>query len=282
MESNNIVLKGISGLMDLSTPKIMGIINLTPDSFYSESRAMQIDHVMAQVDQMIQEGVDIIDFGGMSSRPGASEATISEELDRLVSPVMAVRAAHPHLWISIDTYRAEVLKECLDLKIDMVNDISAGMMDKDFLDVVARSGLPYVLMHMQGKPQTMQDRPSYDDVVLDILKSLDKRYHDCRKKGISQVIVDPGFGFGKSQRDNFKLLKHLESFKVLELPILVGLSRKSMIHKTLKISAEEALNGTTALHMEALNNGASILRVHDVKEAKECIKLWQMLNDVQN
>lgn len=258
----------------------MGIINLTPDSFFSGSRAMQIDHVMSQVDTMIAEGVDMIDFGGMSTRPGATEPTVSEELDRLISPIMAVRAAHPELWISIDTYRSEVLKECLDLKIDMVNDISAGQMDDAFLSLVARSRLPYILMHMQGQPQNMQANPTYDDVVLDIIKRLDKDHHRCRALGISQIVIDPGFGFGKSQKDNYKLLKNLGSFKILDLPILVGISRKSMIHKTLGIKADQALNGTTALHMEALNNGASILRVHDVKEAKECIQLWQMLNDV--
>ena len=266
--------------MDLSSPKVMGIINLTPDSFYSGSRSMQIDHVMAQVDQMIHEGVDIVDFGGMSTRPGASEPTVSEELDRLISPIMAVRAAHPKLWISIDTYRSEVLKECLDLKIDIINDISAGKMDEGFLDLVAESRLPYILMHMQGQPKNMQFNPTYEDVVLDVLKSLDEGYHRCLKLGISQVIIDPGFGFGKSQKDNFRLLKNLGSFKILDLPVLVGISRKSMIHKSLNISADQALNGTSALHMEALNNGASILRVHDVKEAKECIKLWQILHDV--
>ncbi len=280
MNNKSVVLQGSSGLMDLSIPKVMGIINLTPDSFYSESRAMQINQVMAQVEAMIEEGADMIDFGAMSTRPGASEPSVSEELDRLIVPLTAIRAAYPELWISIDTYRSEVLKECLNLQVDMVNDISAGSMDKDFLALVAKSGLPYVLMHMQGRPQTMQSQPFYDDVVLDIIKALDKQSHHCQSIGISQVIIDPGFGFGKTIEDNFRLLKNLGSFEMLELPILVGISRKSMIYKSLNTTADHALNGTTALHMEALHNGASILRVHDVKEAKECIKLWQMLNEV--
>ena len=279
MGNKSIVLQGNSGLMNLSSPKVMGIINLTPDSFYSESRAMQINQVLSQVDDMINEGADIIDFGAVSTRPGASEPSVAEELDRLIGPLMAVRAAHPNLWISVDTYRSKVLHECLGLKIDVVNDISAGRMDNEFLNMVAQSGLPYVLMHMQGRPQTMQSNPKYEDVVLEILKSLDEKSHHCRSVGISQIIIDPGFGFGKTIADNYKLLKNLSSFKMLDMPILVGLSRKSMIYKALETSADKALNGTTALHMEALNNGASILRVHDVKEAKECISLWQLLND---
>lgn len=268
--------------MDLSRPRVMGIINLTPDSFYSGSRAMQIDRVMSQVDTMIEEGVDIIDLGAMSTRPGASEPTVSEELDRLIAPLMAVRAAHPKVWISIDTYRSEVLKECLGLNIDIVNDISAGRMDEHFLSLVAKSGLPYILMHMQGQPKTMQVDPSYEDVVLDVIKSLDQKSHMCHSLGMTQVIIDPGFGFGKTIADNYKLLKNLSSFRMLDLPILVGLSRKSMIYKTLDTTSDKALNGTTALHMEALNNGASILRVHDVRAAKECILLWEKLNCLQN
>ncbi len=280
MSERHKVIKGISGLMSLEHPKIMGIINITPDSFYSGSRKMQIGQVVRQVDKMVSEGVDIIDLGGMSSRPGAEEPSVSEELDRIIGPLMAVRAAYPDLWISIDTYRTEVLQACIDLRIDMVNDISAGQKDEQFLKLVASTGLPYVLMHMQGNPLIMQDHPSYDDVVLDILKFLDQRYSYCRSLGIEQVIIDPGFGFGKQQSDNYRLLKNLSSFKILDSPILVGLSRKSMIYKPLNIAVDEALNGTSALHMIALNKGAKILRVHDVKEAKECIDLWQLLQDV--
>ena len=277
VKTPNTILRGKSGLMHMDSPKVMGVVNLTPDSFFEGSRAMEMTKVVDLVGQMIVDGVDIVDLGGMSSRPGAEEPSVSEEIDRILSPLMAVRSAFPEVWISVDTYRSRVLKECINLRIDVVNDISGGTLDEDFLPLVAKSKLPYVLMHMQGVPENMQDNPTYDDVMLRVLGFLDERIRYCRKIGIEDMIIDPGFGFGKSLDDNYTMLRQLSSFKMFDLPVLAGLSRKSMIYKALQIDPIDALNGTTALHMIALMNGANILRVHDVKEAKQCINLWQRL-----
>jgi len=244
----------------VDTPLVMGIVNITPDSFYPDSRTQTIDQTLEKVSKMIEQGVDIVDIGGMSSRPGAEELSVDEEIARLLGPLEAIRKEHPSLWISVDTYRTDVLEACLDHNIDIINDISGGRLDESFLGKVAESGITYVLMHMQGAPRVMQYNPTYEDVVLDIMKYTDERLHFCKSI--------------------YRLLKGLPSFQVFEKPVLVGLSRKSMIYKPLEIDSSEALNGTTALHMSALERGVSILRVHDVKEAKECITLWQNLKNV--
>lgn len=254
---------------------VMGIVNITPDSFFKGSRAQTVEGCLSKVEKMISDGVDIIDLGGMSSRPGAEELSVEEECLRLIEPLEAIRSSYPDLLISIDTYRTGVLEACLPYNINMINDISGGRLDEGFLPLVAKSKLTYVLMHMQGAPRVMQIKPTYDDVVLDILKYTDERIHFCNTLGIHDIIVDPGFGFGKTLEDNYKLLNGLGAFKIFDMPIMVGLSRKSMIYKALDTDATDALHGTTALHMIALQHGAKILRVHDVKEAVHCVKLHQ-------
>jgi len=276
----SISLKGYERVRTDDRPLVMGIVNVTPDSFYADSRSNTKASALEKVKEMVDAGVDIVDVGGMSSRPGAKELTVQEEIERLVGPLSAIRSAYPDLWISVDTYRTEVLEACTDQKIDIVNDISGGRLDDGFLPKVAELGLTYVLMHMQGAPRVMQQKPTYEDVVLDILKYTDERIHHCRSLGIEDVIIDPGFGFGKTLEDNYKLLKSLSAFRIFECPILAGVSRKSMIYKALDITPEEALNGTSALHMMVLEQGAHILRVHDVKEAKQCIDLWCKYNNV--
>jgi len=272
-------LQGARRSKIIDKPLVMGIVNVTPDSFYSGSRSQTVDSTLRKVSQMIDDGVDIVDIGGMSSRPGAEELSIEEEITRLITPLEAVRKAHPNLWISVDTYRTEVLKACMDHRIDIINDISGGRLDESFLATVADSQLTYILMHMQGAPRVMQYKPQYEDVLLDIIKYTDERIHTCRNMGIEEIIVDPGFGFGKTIDDNYKLLRGLSAFQVFDKPVMVGLSRKSMIYKALENEPASALNGTTALHMSSLERGVHILRVHDVKEAKECIKLWSFLKN---
>ena len=262
-------------------PLVMAVLNITPDSFFGGSREMQLSKIIDVVGQMLEDGADIIDVGGMSSRPGSTAPSISEEIDRISSPLLALRAAYPEAVLSIDTYRSPVLKLCIDAKIDIVNDISAGTMDEEFLDLVAAYDLPYVLMHMQGAPRSMQADPYYDDVVLDVMKFLDQKIAVLHEKGIHKIIIDPGFGFGKTVAHNYQLLNHLASLQIFDLPVLAGMSRKSMIYKPLGVQPEDALNGTTALNMMALDRGAEVIRVHDVKEAKECIRLWQLLHQNQ-
>jgi dihydropteroate synthase len=260
----------------------MGVINLTPDSFHAASRSEKIDRTLAKVAQMIDEGADIIDFGAASSRPGAVAPSLDEEIERLVPSVMAVRANFPDIRISIDTYRSSVLESCLSIGVDMVNDISAGTLDDDFLPMVGRSGLPYVLMHMRGTPKVMQQDVKYNDLVWEIASFLSERIAVCQSFGIEDIIIDLGFGFGKTIDDNYQLIRELSSFGFLGRPILAGLSRKSMIYKVLGVDADHALNGTSALHMLALINGAKLLRVHDVKEARECIMLYHRYISANN
>ena len=269
-----ISIKGPGKILDLTHPVIMGIVNLTPDSFYAKSRAMDMGLVVEKVGKMIEEGAKIIDLGAVSTRPGSVPPTVAEEMNRLTAPLMAIRAAFPEILISVDTFRADILKSCLDIGINVINDISGGEMDEHFLEVVAESKLPYVIMHMQGLPINMQDDPKYDDIILHQLKYFDQKIHECKKLGIHEVIIDPGFGFGKTVAHNYQILKSLESYKIFNRPILVGISRKSMINAILNTTPSQALNGTTALHMLAIQNGANILRVHDVKEAMECIRLF--------
>ena len=264
-------------LVDLSEPVLMGILNVTPDSFFDGGRYQ--DQFLAQTEKMLKEGATFIDVGGMSSRPGAKIIDAEEELQRVIPVINAIQKEFPRTLISIDTVRAKVAKEAVEAGASLVNDISAGKIDKDLLPTVATLKVPYVLMHMQGKPENMQDRPAYNDIILEITDFFIERLAVIRELGIVDVILDAGFGFGKTVENNYQLLKNLNDFKLLDLPIMVGLSRKSMICKVLKVNPEKALNGTTALHMIALQNGAQILRVHDVKEARQCIELWQSLRD---
>jgi dihydropteroate synthase len=269
-------------LLDFSRPMIMGVINLTPDSFYSGSRLEGIDKVVALTDRMLNDGADIIDIGAFSSRPGAVMISIEEEQQRLHPVVEALFQTFPDLHLSIDSYRSEVLRPLADKYTFIVNDITAFEEDPKILDLIKANGLPYILMHMKGMPDNMQDKAKYGDVNFEVLDFLAQKLHILQSKGIYDVIIDPGFGFGKTIDHNYQLLNKLNAFNIFELPVLAGLSRKSMIHKVLKISAEEALNGTTALNMIALQNGAKVLRVHDVKEAHQCVQLWQRLQAAVN
>lgn len=274
-----ITLKGPSSILDISIPRIMGIVNVTPDSFYKKSRYNSISEIVDKVGEMIIDGAEIIDVGAVSTRPGSEAPTVNEEIKRIYEPLKAIRSAFPDLLISVDTFRTEVLIVAMDAEINLVNDISGGRIDENFLGEIAKAGLPYIMMHMQGKPDSMQENPEYKDVILTLLKYFDKQIAFAKSFGIKEMIVDPGFGFGKSIKDNYEILKHLNSFRIFDLPILVGLSRKSMVCEPLDIGPEGALNGTTALHMIALLNGARILRVHDVKQANQCIKLFNLYSN---
>ena len=267
-------------LLDLSTPLVMGILNLTPDSFHDGGKYRDIDEILRHTEQMLTEGADIIDIGGMSSKPGSKIISIEEELARVIEPIKAIHKHFPNAILSIDTIHAQVAEASVENGVNLVNDISAGMMDEGMIATVARLGTPYIIMHMQGTPETMQDAPSYSNVVTEVMDHLAERVRACRIAGIKDIIIDPGFGFGKTNEHNFQLLKGLSLFRILDCPILAGLSRKSMITKTLGIKNADALNGTTVLNTIALLNGANILRVHDVKEAKEAVKLLQFLNSV--
>jgi dihydropteroate synthase len=262
-------------LIDLSTPKVMGILNVTPDSFFDGGRYTNDREVLQRVEQMLTDGATFIDVGGYSSKPNAAEVTVQEEIARTVPIVASILQHFPQAIVSIDTFRSEVAQLCLDQGAAIVNDISAGLLDPLMLKIVANYQVPYIMMHMKGTPQTMSTLAQYDDLVKELLFYFSERIATARSLGISDLIVDPGFGFAKTIDQNFELLRHLDIFKTLDLPILAGVSRKSMIHKTLQIKPEEALNGTTVLNTLALEKGASILRVHDVKEAVETIKLWQ-------
>jgi dihydropteroate synthase len=264
-------------LLDLSTPKVMGVLNLTPDSFYDGGKFKNDKEALEQVEKNIQDGMDILDIGAYSSRPGADHISEEEELKRLSSVLQQVTKEFPDLIISIDTFRSEVAKASIDQGAHIINDISAGSLDANMMDFIADSQVPYIMMHMRGTPQTMKSMTSYEHLVTDIIAYFSKKVSEARAKGINDILIDPGFGFAKTIDQNFELLNHLKALKSLNLPILSGISRKSTIYKTLNIDAKEALNGTTALNMVALMNGSSILRVHDVLEAKQCITLYQKL-----
>jgi len=264
-------------LVDLTSPKVMGILNLTPDSFYDESRFTSTQKAIKQAVNMIEAGATFIDIGGMSSRPGAELISSKQELERILPTVRAIKKEIPSALISIDTIYANTANICLDAGVDMINDISAGKHDENMLATVAKYRVPYVAMHMKGTPQTMKQLTDYDDLLLEMVDYFIERSLACQKAGIIDIILDPGFGFAKTIEQNFELLKRFHEFSFLDFPQLVGVSRKSMIWKALSISANEALNGTTALNMIALQNGANILRVHDVKEAVECVKLFKKL-----
>ena len=263
--------KGV--LMDFSTPKIMGIVNLTPDSFFTRSRFQAEKEILQQVEKMLEEGADIIDLGAFSSRPNSDFITEEEEKERLLSPLKSIVKAFPEAVLSVDTYRCTIATQAVSEGATMINDISGGDLDDNMFETIAILQVPYVLMHMKGTPKTMQQAPVYEDVVKEITKGFSARLNRLNELGVNDVILDVGFGFGKTLEHNYTLLKHLNYFHSLGRPILTGLSRKGMIQKIIGESAENALNGTTAAHVLALQNGANLLRVHDVKAAKETIQI---------
>ncbi|WP_317127681.1 dihydropteroate synthase [Marinoscillum furvescens] len=265
-------------LLDLATPRVMGILNVTPDSFYAGSRKQELSAVLGSAEQMLIDGATFLDVGGYSSRPGASNISEGEELDRMVPVIDALSKEFPEAILSADTFRAKVARLAVDAGAHVVNDISAGCMDDRMLATVGELGVPYIAMHMRGTPQTMNANTEYDDLLKEIMAYFAERLAAARLAGIKDVIIDPGFGFAKKATQSFELLQKLDHLAYLECPVLVGVSRKSMIYKTLNISANEALNGTTVLNTVALGRGASILRVHDVKEAVEAVKLVNQLS----
>ena len=265
--------KSSKQLLSFDMPMIMGVLNVTPDSFYSRSR-VDPSQVVDRAGEMIDLGADIIDIGGMSSRPGAEEVSLDVELDRVLPPLEELRRAFPNAILSIDTYRSEVVRAADKIGVDIINDISAGTKDVKMYATAAELKLIYILMHMKGSPQTMQDDTHYDDIILDTMKYMNITLAKAKEQNLHDIIIDPGIGFGKAISDNYKILKGLESYRIFNLPILIGLSRKSFIYKQLNSDADSALNGTTAMHMMALLNGANILRVHDITEAVEVTKLY--------
>ena len=265
-------------LLDLSVPRVMGIINVTPDSFYKGSRVTREKEIIDTAVRMIGEGADILDVGGYSSRPGASVVSPAEEEERVLNAIRLIHRELPEAIISIDTFRSEIaFKAVTGYGAHIINDISGGEADKDMFQVVEKLNIPYIMMHMKGTPATMQDNPVYDDVVADILQWFSKKIVMLHSAGVKDIILDPGFGFGKTASHNFELLQRLEDFAIAGLPLLVGVSRKAMIWKTLGISADDALNGTSVLNAVALLKGADILRVHDVKEAVQAVRLIEQL-----
>lgn len=262
-------------LLVIDKPLVMGIINITSDSFYEGSRSQTVESILSQATKMIGEGADIIDIGGQSTRPGSERISVKEELQRVLSAIETILKNFPETIISVDTYQAIVAEECVRSGAAIINDISAGNMDSEMISTVAKLKVPYICMHMKGTPENMQQQPTYENITKEVLDFFIQKTDECRRAGINDVIIDPGFGFGKTISHNFTLLKELSAFKMLEKPIMAGLSRKSTIYKTLGITAGEALNGTTVLNTLALQNGANILRVHDVKEAKEVVKLYE-------
>jgi dihydropteroate synthase len=259
--------------MTLDRPVVMGILNRTPDSFYAGSRVADDDELLQKAERMINEGADILDIGGQSTRPHAEQLGEDEELRRVVGAIGMLREKWPEIPISVDTWYARVAREAVGAGASMVNDISGGTLDPEMLATVGRLRVPYICMHMKGNPSTMNKEAVYGDVVKEVLDLFIRRIDDCRRAGIHDVIIDPGFGFAKTAAHNFTLLRHLSLFRITGRPLLLGVSRKSTIYRTLGIEPEEALNGTTVLHTIGLLNGASILRVHDVKEAREAITL---------
>lgn len=262
-------------LVSLERPVVMGILNVTPDSFYDGGRHATIDAALRHCEQMLAQGATFIDVGGMSSRPGAPIIEEHEEKSRVLPVIEALTQRFPEALLSVDTIRSSVAKACVEAGACLVNDISAGRFDESLIETVARLGVPYVLMHMKGTPADMQQQAHYEDVVREVLDFFIREVNRLHEAGVKDIILDPGFGFGKTVEHNYSLLKHLQTFMMLEKPLLVGISRKSMICRVLEVPPHKALNGSTALHMAALLNGASILRVHDVAEAMEVIRLWE-------
>lgn len=264
-------------LIDLTTPKVMGILNVTPNSFYDGGKHKEINSIIHQVDKMLSEGADFIDIGAYSSKPSAEFVSEEEEINRLVPIVKSLVETFPNIVLSVDTFRANVAKAAVENRVAVVNDISAGFLDDKMLETIAELKVPYIMMHMRGNPQTMQSLTDYNDIVKEMIFYFSERIQKARSFGISDIVIDPGFGFAKTLEQNYEVLHKMELFEMLELPLLAGVSRKSMIYKVLENSPQEALNGTSVLNTIALQKGAKILRVHDVKEAVECIKLVSKL-----
>ena len=266
-------------LLRINQPIVMGIINTTPDSFYAGSRQQGIEAALQQASRMIEEGATVLDIGGQSTRPGSERISVEEELQRVVPIIAAVHQRFPDTLISCDTFYATVAKQAVEAGASLINDISAGSIDPDLFSTVASLQVPYVLMHMKGNPQTMQQETHYTDLTTEVLDLLIQKKQQAFAAGIRDIIIDPGFGFAKTIEQNFILLRNLSVFSILEAPLLLGISRKSFIWKTLGITAAEALEGTVAMHMAGLMGGASILRVHDVKEAVQTIRLFQAMRE---
>jgi len=260
-------------IIDLSTPKIMGILNITPNSFYDGGKYSLENNAVMQVEKMLKEGATFIDIGAYSSKPNAEFVSEEEELNRIIPVVKAIIKEFPEALLSIDTFRSTVAQECINNGAALINDISAGSLDEKMMDMISRYNVPYIMMHLRGTPQTMQSQTDYENLINEMITYFSGKISKARSLGINDLIIDPGFGFAKTLDQNYEILSNLELFKVLDLPILAGISRKSMIYKTLENTAEDALNGTTVLNTIAITKGANIIRVHDVKEAMECVKL---------
>lgn len=267
-------------LLDLSQPRVMGILNVTPDSFYAGSRTQTEAEIVRRVKQIVSEGAAIIDIGAYSSRPNADNVSAREEMERLRMGLKILFEIQPDAVVSVDTFRADVARMCVEeYGVAIINDIAAGEMDADMFHIVAALNVPYIMMHMQGTPQSMQQHPHYDNLLEEVLLYFARKVQQLRDLGVKDIILDPGFGFGKTIEHNYELLSHLEDFRIFELPLLVGVSRKSMIYRLLDITPQEALNGTTVLDTICLLKGADILRVHDVKEAVETVRIVQAMRN---
>ncbi len=266
-------------IIDLAEPKVMGILNLTPDSFYEGSRTQSDKDISIVAEQMLADGVDFLDLGAYSTRPGADDISVDEELERLLPAIRNIKREFPQAILSVDTFRASVAEKAIDCGAHIINDISGGTLDDKMFETIGKLNVPYILMHLKGNPKTMNQLNQYKNMTQEIVAHLSERVHKLKAFGVQDIIIDPGFGFAKNVDQNYQLLNQLQRLKILGLPVLTGLSRKSMVWKTLGITAKEALNGTTVLNTIALQNGASILRVHDVKEAKECIRIFKKLKE---
>lgn len=276
MNSKTINIKG--QLLSLDEPQVMGILNVTPDSFYAGSRKQTEAAIIDRIETILREGASIIDVGGYSSRPDAAEVSETEEMQRLEMALQPLLQHYPDVVVSVDTFRSSVARQCVEkYGVAMINDISGGELDERMFDTVAQLRVPYIMMHMRGTPQTMQQQTDYEDVTADLLKYFSQKLERLFRLGVNDVILDPGFGFSKTLIQNYELMRHLGDFRIFGLPLLVGVSRKSMIYKLLEMTPEESLNGTTVLHTYALLQGADILRVHDVRAAKEAIRIVQQL-----
>ena len=262
-------------LIDLSTPKVMGILNVTPNSFYDGGKFTLSENGLSQVGKMLDEGATFIDIGAYSSKPNAEFVSEEEELNRILPVVHVILKQFPDALLSIDTFRSRIAAVCIENGAAIINDISAGNLDEKMMEVVAKYNVPYIMMHMRGTPQTMQSQTNYENIVKEMLFYFSEKVNKARSLGINDLIIDPGFGFAKTLEQNYEVLQNFERFKILDLPILAGISRKSMVYKPLGLTANEALNGTTVLNTIALSKGANILRVHDVKEAVECVTLFE-------
>ena len=264
-------------LIDINEPKVMGILNITPDSFYCKSRFNSKDELLKKTESMLSEGAAFIDIGAYSSRPGAEFVSEEEERKRLIPALEIILKEFPDVLLSIDTFRSNIARETIDLGASIINDISGGDFDPEMFNVVVNKQVPYILMHMRGNPQTMRNLNNYDHLIIDIISELQVKVNDLEKRGLNDIIIDPGLGFAKDQLQNYEIVKELNSFKCIGHPLLIGASRKSMIYKLLECEPHDALIGTTVVHTACLLNGASILRVHDVKEAIEAIKITNLL-----